>query len=101
MLPVADETRGASGSGRQKTMPFRARMLSGTTTESPPSIVGADELNFCVRDGERWERRLWRIQRPERVAAVDSRRWHIHAEENVGHRNRGAMGAPPVADTAT
>ena len=20
----------------------------------PPSIVGADELNFCVRDGNRW-----------------------------------------------
>ena len=20
----------------------------------PPSIVGADELNFCVRDGSRW-----------------------------------------------
>ena len=70
VLPVADETRGASGSGRQKTMPFRARMLSGTTTGSPPSIVGADELNFCVRVGERHERRLWRIQRPERVAVI-------------------------------
>ena len=51
VLPVADETRGASGSGRQKTMPFRARMLSGTTTGSPPSIVGADELNSVFGTG--------------------------------------------------
>ena len=34
--------------------------LSGATTGSPPSIVGANELNFCVRDGERRERRLRR-----------------------------------------
>ena len=40
------------------------------------------------RAGERWERRLWREKRPERVAAVDSRRWHFNAEENVGLRNR-------------
>ena len=36
----------------------------------PPSIVGANELNFCVRDGERGEHRLWRIKRAKRVAAV-------------------------------
>ena len=36
----------------------------------PPSIVGVYELNFCVRDGERWERCRRQIQRPERVAAV-------------------------------
>ena len=41
----------------------------------PPSIVSVHELNFCVRDGERGERRLWRMQRPERVAAVGERRW--------------------------
>ena len=40
----------------------------------PPSIVGVHELNFCVRDGERWERRLRRIRRPERLAAVGERR---------------------------
>ena len=28
----------------------------------PPSIVSADELNFCVRDGDRGDRRLWRSQ---------------------------------------
>ena len=34
----------------------------------PPSIVGANELNFCVRDGREPERRLWRSQaRAQRV----------------------------------
>ena len=36
----------------------------------PPSIVSVHVLNFCVRDGERGKRRLWRMKRPERVAAV-------------------------------
>ena len=47
----------------------------------PPSIVGVHELNFCVRDGERWERRLRRMQRPERVAGVDEGRWRSVAED--------------------
>ena len=46
----------------------------GHRNRGPPSIVGVHELNFCVRDGERWERRQWRIQRPERVAAVGKKR---------------------------
>ena len=29
----------------------------------PSSIVGANELNFCVRDGRVAPRRLWRMQR--------------------------------------
>ena len=38
--------------------------------------------------GERWERRRWREERPERVAAVD--RWgrRSAANEDAGHRNR-------------
>ena len=67
----------------------------------PPSIVGADELNFCVRDGERWERRLRRIKRPERVAAVEKIEDQRKPEDFFGYRNRGAMGAPPAADEAT
>ncbi len=39
--------------------------------------------------GERPDRCLWQVKGRERVAAVDSRRWHPYAEENVGHRNGG------------
>ena len=67
------ETKGLSSVQSKKepglllTLCVRVTYLSG---QSPPSIVGVHELNFCVRDGERWERRQWRKQRPERVAAV-------------------------------
>ena len=47
----------------------------------PPSIVGVYVLNFCVRDGEQWERRRWRIQRPERVAAVGEGRRRTVAKD--------------------
>ena len=32
-------------------------------------------------DGERWERRRWRIKRPERVAAVGEGRWRTAAKD--------------------
>ena len=51
------------------------------TASRPATIVGVHVLNFCVRDGERWERRLWRIQRPERVAAVGEGRRRPIAED--------------------
>ena len=38
--------------------------------------------------GERWERRRWRIQRPERVAAVDKIEEKRKPENFIGHRNR-------------
>ena len=38
--------------------------------------------------GERWERRLWREERPERVAAVGERRRRTVGKERTGHRNR-------------
>ena len=47
--------------------------------------------------GERWERRRWREERPERVAAVGVQRSRTVGKAHTGHRNRGAMGAPPVA----
>ena len=36
---------------------------------------------------ERWERRLWRSKRPERVAAVYIFKATSLAVENIGHRN--------------
>ena len=41
--------------------------------------------------GERWERRLWREERPERVAAVGERRSRIVGKESTGHRNRNCQ----------
>ena len=38
--------------------------------------------------GERWERRRWRKERPERVAAVGERRSRTVGKESTGHRNR-------------
>ena len=38
--------------------------------------------------GERWERRQWREERPERVAAVGERRTRTAGKESTGHRNR-------------
>ena len=54
----------------------------------PATIVGTNELNFCVRDGVRWERRLWRKKRPERVAAVGKDRARLAGDGTAGHRNR-------------
>ena len=39
--------------------------------------------------GERWERRRWRIQRLERVAAVGVQRSRTDGKAHTGHRNRG------------
>ena len=38
--------------------------------------------------GERWERRRWREERPERVAAVDRCQGAPPTQADVGHRNR-------------
>ena len=39
--------------------------------------------------GERWERRLWREERPERSAAVYIFKAAQTAAENIGYRKRG------------
>ena len=42
---------------REKTSYFRRRLVFALPIfpgSRPPSIVGANELNFCVRDGNRW-----------------------------------------------
>ena len=46
---------------------------------------------------ERGERCRWQMKRPERVAAVGEQRSRTVGKAHTGHRNRGAMGAPPVA----
>ncbi len=40
--------------------------------------------------GERWERGLWREERPERVAAVGVQRRRLVAKAHTGYRNRGS-----------
>ena len=42
----------------------------------------------CGGIGERWERRLWREERPERVAAVGEQRSCTDSKAHTGHRNR-------------
>ena len=42
---------------KKKTAHFRVRSMLALPIfpgSHPPSIVGANELNFCVRDGNRW-----------------------------------------------
>ncbi len=39
-------------------------------------------------NGERWERCLWQMKRPERVAAVGERGSRSDGDESTGHRNR-------------
>ena len=41
--------------------------------------------------GERWERCLWQMKRPERVAAVGERRSRAVGKESTGHRNRNCQ----------
>jgi len=45
-------------------------------------------IDLRVPGGERWERRQWRMKRPERVAAVYIFKAALTAAENIGHRNR-------------
>jgi len=47
-----------------------------------------DHHLWAFPSGERWERRLWREERPERVAAVDRCQGAPSTQADVGHRNR-------------
>ena len=71
------------------------------TASRPATIVGTNELNFCVRDGERWERRLWRIKRPERVAAVGRKQVCLSDAVFAGHRNRKQVEPVPYNEKGT
>ena len=60
----------------------------------PPSIVGANELNFCVRDGNRWTLIAintnsygWGLphllyQKPRRAALLDENLYRIKAQRS-------------------
>ena len=41
--------------------------------------------------GERWEHRLWRIQRPERVAVVGVQRSRTVGKAHTGYHNRNLL----------
>ena len=58
------------------------------TASRPATIVGVHVLNFCVRDGEREERRLRWKKRPERVAGVGVQRSRSAGKAHTGHPNR-------------
>jgi len=45
--------------------------------------------------GERWERRLWRMKRPERVAAVGRCQGAPSTQADAGYRNRKALTVQP------
>ena len=49
--------------------------------------------------GERWERRLWREERPERVAAVCVQRRRAVAKAHTGNRNRTIRIRPAGGET--
>ena len=98
--------RGASyrnGFGRVKTLPYKRKQKTAPQRDGKYNDTDALCMNWLsghpdkkypipynetIPSGERWERRRWQEKRPERVAAVDRRRWHFNAKENVGHRNR-------------
>ena len=94
--------------GRQMTQPFAARKLPGTTNGrqkpnslrrtqvSPGTATGANELNFCVRDGRELARRLWRSQgQAERGPRSARNEPALSDDVSAGHRNRKQVDSPP------
>ena len=99
--------------GRQVTQPFAARKMPGTTNGQ--RLIGVktwllpakthkncakNTKFFCplldislsgspiIQDGERCDRRRWRMKGAERVAAVDKIEDQHKPEDFIGHRNR-------------
>ena len=65
------------------------RKISGTAT-------GANELNFCVRDGRELARRLWRSQgQAERGPQSARKEPALSGDVSAGHRNRKQVDSPP------
>ena len=73
------------------------RLLAAAEKASP--LGGSWRRRKAVTDeGERWERRRWRIKRPERVAAVDKIEDQRKPDDFIGHRNRKT---PPLIRLAS
>ena len=65
----------------------------------PPSIVGAYELNFCVRVGCAPERCQWQKKRGGKQVQRSARNEPASSGEvSAGHRKRGMSRPPPAAD---
>ena len=82
---------------KKKTAHFRVRSVLALPIfpgSRPPSIVGANELNFCVRNGERWERRLWRMQRGRSVGRGRCATTAFAPRSAPGHPNRKQVDNP-------
>ena len=75
------------------------RMFHRLVVESDKFLdlsIGAQALYFHLGmqaddDGERWERRRGREERPERVAAVCRCQGALTPQADAGHRNRKTM----------
>ena len=51
-------------------------------------LINTNSVICKIIVGERWERCLWQMKRPERVAAVCVQRRRTVAKAHTGHRNR-------------
>ena len=54
----------------------------------PPVKCIVKGERYMKATGERWERRRWREERPERVAAVSRCQGALPTQADAGHRNR-------------
>ena len=50
-------------------------------------VTGEAGMTLGRPEGERWVRRLWRMKRPERVAAVNKIEGKRKPEDFIGYRN--------------
>ena len=67
------------------------------TASHPATIVGANVLNFCVRDGHELARRQRRKQGQAQCGQRSARNEPASpGEVSAGHRNRKQVDGPPV-----
>ena len=65
-------------------------MISLLSSMKTPALPRQDKKLpvHALPVGERWERRRWRIKRPERVAAVEKIEESRKPDDFFGYRNR-------------
>ena len=76
----------------------RKKQLKNAIIIKTPWLLPRGLIGDYISKGERWERRLWRGERPERVAAVDKIKEKRKPEDFIGHRNRTPGTIIPTAD---